>query len=388
MSYCCVPLCKSDEKKKVPGLSFHEVPAAADVREKWLAAIRRDGWSPNATSCYTKVCSRHFRVEDFLEGKRRRLKKGAVPSVFEDYPKHLQPKGSAERSTASIEKRACAPLRLGSGHATSGATGLLPPAAPTPPEPEWEEPEPMDTADSVSQTDQRNDVTHDKEGALKPRACDRGIQVDSRQVSSLLTTEKAKWKRKEKDLRNQALRLQRTVEKYKLELRKLQEDSLASDISYIRQRATEQQPAALFLLDQITNFKKKRPTWSEETTRRCVVLRHLSTKAYEHMRRETLLKLPSRTTLTNYIGTTSGETGFSKLVETRLATEAKNLDKPQSRVCSLIVDEMRIKEKLQYHKQRDCFVGHVDVDLEQNSSSPVLANSLLCFVISGMSTAF
>ncbi|KAH6933168.1 hypothetical protein HPB50_012693 [Hyalomma asiaticum] len=54
MSYCCVPLCKSDEKKKTPGLSFHEIPSAADVREKWLTVIRRDNWSPNSTSCFTK----------------------------------------------------------------------------------------------------------------------------------------------------------------------------------------------------------------------------------------------------------------------------------------------------------------------------------------------
>ncbi|KAH9371891.1 hypothetical protein HPB48_019335 [Haemaphysalis longicornis] len=105
---------------------------------------------------------------------------------------------------------------------------------------------------------------------------------------------------------------------------------MTADISHIKERATEKHPAALFLLDQITNFKKIRPTWTEETTRRCVVLRHLSTKAYEHMRGEAL-KLPSRKTLTNYIGTTSGQTGFNKLVETRLLAEARNLEKPQQK---------------------------------------------------------
>lgn len=52
---------------------------------------------------------------------------------------------------------------------------------------------------------------------------------------------------------------------------------------------------------------------------------------------------------------------------------------------------MRIKGKLQYHKQRDCFVGHVDAHLEQGeqgNSNIVLANSLLCFVISGLTTPF
>lgn len=89
MSYCCVPLCTSNGKNKTVGLSFHEMPAAAGARERWLAVIRRDNWSPNTASNYTRVCSRHFRTEDFIEGKKRRLKKGAVPSVFEDYTFHV-----------------------------------------------------------------------------------------------------------------------------------------------------------------------------------------------------------------------------------------------------------------------------------------------------------
>ncbi|KAH8032426.1 hypothetical protein HPB51_025182 [Rhipicephalus microplus] len=105
MAYCCVPLCKSDEKKKPAGFSFHELPADADARACWLAAIRRDKWWPNTTSCYTKVCSRHFKEEDFIEGKRRRLNNRTVPSVFENYPPHLQPKSTAARNTASIDKR-------------------------------------------------------------------------------------------------------------------------------------------------------------------------------------------------------------------------------------------------------------------------------------------
>ncbi|KAH8027279.1 hypothetical protein HPB51_004106 [Rhipicephalus microplus] len=136
-----------------------------------------------------------------------------------------------------------------------------------------------------------------------------------------------------------------------MELKKLHEDALVADGFYIKERAKEKEPAALFLIDQIKNFKKKRPSWSEETTRHCVVLRHLSTRAYEPIRGEMLLKLPCRKTLSNYFGTTSGETGFSKLAEARLRVEAESLTVPQSRVCSLIVDEMKIREKLQYNKQ-------------------------------------
>lgn len=104
MAYCCVPHCCSDSKKKLEGVSFHEIPADLELREAWIKVIRRDKWTPCTTSNYSRVCSQHFKEADFLEGKRRRLRKGAVPSVFQHYPLHLQPKNETP-SDASIRKR-------------------------------------------------------------------------------------------------------------------------------------------------------------------------------------------------------------------------------------------------------------------------------------------
>nr|XP_050032240.1 uncharacterized protein LOC126528390 [Dermacentor andersoni] len=369
MAYCCVPLCKSDEKKKTAALSFHEIPADTDARARWLGAIRRDKWSPNTTSCYTKVCSRHFKEEDFIEGKRRRLKKGAVPSVFEEYPSHLQPKSTPARNTTSIDKRVSATMARNDSASGTAMEQSMPAAAPTSSVENMSDCCSMDTSTAAN-------------------SCDQSVQVNIKSTSSVLVTERAKWIRKEKALRSQLLRLQQTVDRYKVELKTLHEDALVADVSYIKERAEEKEPAARFLIDQIQNFRKKRPSWCEETIRRCVVLRHLSARAYEHIRGEMLLKLPCRKTLSNYFGTTRGETGFSKLAEDRLRVEAESLSVPQSRVCSLIVDEMKIKEKLQYNKQQDCFVGHADVSLEQQGGDLTLANSLLCFLITGLSTSY
>ncbi|KAH6925842.1 hypothetical protein HPB50_011090 [Hyalomma asiaticum] len=173
MAYCCVPLCKSDEKKKLAGVSFHEIPADDDSRARWLAAIRRDKWSPNTTSCYTKVCSRHFKDEDFIQGKRRRLKKGAVPSVFEEYPPHLQPKSTPARNTASIDKRVSYAMAQNDS-ACGSATQQLLPAEPV------EEMSQCCSMDTSTATNSR----------------DRGVQVNSMSTSKVLVTEKAKWTRK------------------------------------------------------------------------------------------------------------------------------------------------------------------------------------------------
>ncbi|XP_042260975.1 uncharacterized protein LOC121892169 [Thunnus maccoyii] len=81
--HCCVPLCQASSKyNKV--LSFHTFPSDVDIRQRWFIAIRRGNCTVGP---HTRVCSRHFKKEDFRElvSKigRRLLKKGAVPSLFE-----------------------------------------------------------------------------------------------------------------------------------------------------------------------------------------------------------------------------------------------------------------------------------------------------------------
>ncbi|XP_076835893.1 uncharacterized protein LOC143481680 [Brachyhypopomus gauderio] len=81
--HCCVPLCQASSKyNKV--LSFHTFPSNAENRAKWIVAIRRENFT---ITPHTRVCSRHFRKEDLREpdseSGRRRLKKGAVPMLFE-----------------------------------------------------------------------------------------------------------------------------------------------------------------------------------------------------------------------------------------------------------------------------------------------------------------
>ncbi|XP_075533163.1 uncharacterized protein LOC142566205 [Dermacentor variabilis] len=86
MPYCCVPQCKSSTQCRRPGISFHEIPVDSSLRERWLEAIPRENWMPTLTSNCSVVCSLHFRECDFRESckTRRRLKPGAVPSLFSE----------------------------------------------------------------------------------------------------------------------------------------------------------------------------------------------------------------------------------------------------------------------------------------------------------------
>ncbi|CAH1803307.1 unnamed protein product, partial [Owenia fusiformis] len=77
---CCVPLCNNK--------GGHYFKSDSESRKLWMAAIKRDKWTPNFANAV--VCKKHFLPEDYIthgiNGKPLRyqkLKPTAVPSVFE-----------------------------------------------------------------------------------------------------------------------------------------------------------------------------------------------------------------------------------------------------------------------------------------------------------------
>lgn len=89
-----------------------------------------------------------------------------------------------------------------------------------------------------------------------------------------------------------------------------------------------------------------------------------------------------KTTLWKYIGLLSGEVWFSYSVRRCLKVELQGLDTTQPKVCSLIVDEMRMWHKLQYNKQRDAFFIDVNMGsrlqhLVPESDNETLENSIV-----------
>ncbi|KAH7965214.1 hypothetical protein HPB49_004707 [Dermacentor silvarum] len=217
---------------------------------------------------------------------------------------------------------------------------------------------------------------------------DRAVQVSS--LFSVSAMDKRKWRRKERDLNARIERLKNTVDKYKQELQKLKEECYVSAFLQVVEKAKEKDLAASILVEQVQNFAKKQ-TWSEETVRHAVVLRNLSTRAYEHVRSTGILRLPCRSTLEIFMGSSRGEVGMTELVKQRLSAELASHPSLHARACSLIVDQMCVKQRLLYHKQRDAFIGEVDYGVnfpKETTNEPVLANSLLCFVLNGLPVSF
>ncbi len=87
--HCSVPLCSVSSRYNSCA-SFYSFPVKEEIRKKCIVNIRRINFQ---ITKHTKVCSVHFKPDDFVEGtSRRRLKKGAVPSVYEwNRERQMQP---------------------------------------------------------------------------------------------------------------------------------------------------------------------------------------------------------------------------------------------------------------------------------------------------------
>lgn len=84
---CCVPKCtkklyRTENGKKI---SYFKFPDDMNLKKRWLHAIRRDECKDFTVNQNTKICSRHFKPEDFVEsigGQRIYVREVVVPSRF------------------------------------------------------------------------------------------------------------------------------------------------------------------------------------------------------------------------------------------------------------------------------------------------------------------
>jgi hypothetical protein len=188
------------------------------------------------------------------------------------------------------------------------------------------------------------------------------------------------------------LKLKRMTEKYNNCLSKLKDLEvengknskflkLAENISEGVQNNDEK---AIFLTDVMKNFCRKNPRWSETSIRLCTIWRFCSPKGYEFCRKH-LVKLPSKMTISRYLGPFNSST---ELTKKRLTVEIAQLKNPVERICSLIIDDMSIKEKMCYSRSEDCIYGLSSCKTDTVGEKPDIANKMLCYVIHGLSTRY
>ncbi|KAM9352697.1 uncharacterized protein ABDE67_005073 [Symphorus nematophorus] len=136
---CCVPGCKGYDEARSMGVVFHGLPTRDPQRcRTWLRAIRNprlDEDTPVSKYSGVRVCSLHFKPEDYEEDFRAKilnippkpaLKSGAVPSVF---PGREHREAGSGDTTEPPKKRSRAQTVCGA----AGSSSQSPPPPPPPP---------------------------------------------------------------------------------------------------------------------------------------------------------------------------------------------------------------------------------------------------------------
>lgn len=108
-------------------------------------------------------------------------------------------------------------------------------------------------------------------------------QTEKAKTSSNSFVVRRKWKAKEQALRLDSKAETQSTNTRKRELRKLKEDYYVSAFLDVAADTDQNNVKATLILDQVTDYKRKRPTWTATNVRYCIILRNLCTKAYEYI---------------------------------------------------------------------------------------------------------
>ena len=172
--------------------------------------------------------------------------------------------------------------------------------------------------------------------------------------------------------------------------------------SDVQQIINSQQPNSfthLFWLDQLKNMQAlpSGRRWNPLVIKMSLYIHHLSSSAYELMRKSNCLALPSSRTLRDYTHYIENIPGFNKSVDQQLAEMIglNSLKEHEKFVC-IVADEMKIKEGLVFNKhdgelQGFTNLGDMNNDMNSLESSDIeasLATSVFSVMIRGLLVPF
>ncbi|KAJ1528983.1 hypothetical protein ONE63_007350 [Megalurothrips usitatus] len=401
---------------RAPGVALHELPSEEGPRRQWadvITVLAGEVRTPEWRTVNYTVCSGHFQPADYRDDTRfRTLRPGAIPSV-------LGPRGRRQQRGRRGNRRVAANVALPAPAVDVQADGARDEevpgdAAPAPVVaattvapagfpvtaavvgPEFDERdlelaviEAAATATPVvEQCPSGKEVPppppppppRPRTPRLRPPSPGTGLQ-SARRVSRAMAMRLGRWEAR-------IARLQKTVWEARKKEVPRRPEAVAFDTVLLQ--ADRGDVRAQFLVEQVTNFGKKKPRWSEPFIRECVLLQAVSGPTYEAARASPILQgAPSATTLKRYLGCSTGEVGVTKDVVNRLEAEVEHLG-PMERPCTVIIDEMAHSEKAVYDSKLDQVFGldNLASGGDGGTGRRTLANKLLCVVIHGVTTEY
>ena len=105
--------------------------------------------------------------------------------------------------------------------------------------------------------------------------------------------------------------------------------------------------------------------WHPLIIKWCLYLRHLSGKVYETLRQSGVLRLPSQRTLHDHTTYSTTRNGFLFEIDQHLVNVA-DLSRDLHKYVILVIDEVHMKEELEYDKHEGCLIGFVNLGETNN----------------------
>lgn len=84
VKHCFAPNCPSNTDSD-PGLTFHSLPSNDKILLQWAKNMDREAKilnAPKSTQKHYFVCGKHFLDSCFQTYERKKLNRGAIPTIF------------------------------------------------------------------------------------------------------------------------------------------------------------------------------------------------------------------------------------------------------------------------------------------------------------------
>ncbi len=329
---------------------FSSFPQDKASQSLWVRNCRRMKFTPTKASF---VCSRHFTAEDFEptheHSTRRRLKRNAVPTVF-DLPPHLQPKKVCVRPPP---KERSLP--------SSSAAG-------------------EQSAEDVEKNDKKDRLCEDdhQHYCLQPsHIVIRNREENLKKLES--------QKQKIRALQRKLFHRNRKIKTMEEMLHDLQTSGLVSSScnEHLQTLVTPMQQ----MLDRVSSRDSpktlQRTEYPPELKAFAITLQFYSTKAYEYVRETFMKTLPHVSTIRNWFNSIEGGPGFSNMALRILRNKAQE-EKANGRslLLAMSVDDMAIKQHIQYSEKEKKFKGFVDLGIgEATDSAPCATEAVVIMLV-------
>ncbi|XP_071439471.1 uncharacterized protein [Hetaerina americana] len=350
MDRCGVLNCKNTEANT--NVTFYNFPQKPELIAKWLKVTRNSELEGNNASLdNVKICSDHFDCLQFADIEKRKLKLGAVPTIFNP---HLDTAGNYVES--SLERELINPLRLTLRELRAGVYSNL-----------YKQIE--FTCDFHDELSSQKREIRTLLWNLKNSNCQ--IQL-SHKNSKLI-----------KELQSKQLAVYKFLLKCRHQYKSIK--GISSICLSKKSRKLDQDmshSAALLFAEQFSEDGQEEAAhlWTMDEKIRALAINKETPKLYIIL--EKILVLPPRSELRNLLNSIDITTGMENILFEGLRKMAEKMKKPKDKLCVLLMDEFPLKEGIRHQLGADKIIGFEDSGIHGQSKMP--ANYALVFMVRGL----